>query len=611
MGEPGPARGAASPIVGGAPETGFDEVVVVARVDSRERVVGFCSGTVIGTRVVLTAKHCVFAEQSDGTFTAIPAARLRVIGGDDINRAEGIDFTREVARVFTTTGPFSRDDLAEGRDVALVRTTAGIEVAPREVGVARPRRGNPMTIVGFGRNNPRTDDSGEKHRGTATVGDVFVGVFEVGGTANACQGDSGGPVIDAAGRVLGVASFVSDENCRDGRAFYTEVVSNLALVATALGAPPSCTSAPERCDGADNDCDGEIDPGCIAFGLPCAGPDDCESAVCERVGEELLCGQACDPTGSVTGCPEGTGCEVQGCGVGRCRVGATGTLDDGSPCTGHPECRSGFCFARDSARDSARDEGSICARQCRAGESSCGPDLVCDTGGLPCGGCRVPGPDEALGFGSSCTADAGCISGRCRDGACTSACAAHVECPTGYRCTGGECTRGAPLREWEPCGDDAECSDEAPHCVRAGEASVCAVGCDLADCAVGSCIDGYCLADGLAPLGAACASADECASGLCAEVCTRLCDATRVCPAGFACEPAGEVSGCFRIETDDGGCSVGGSAGRADRARSDGGESLDEPAAFVVLLLFALVRRRHRRLRGAQLAARIPRQMET
>jgi len=100
---------------------------------------------------------------------------------------------------------------------------------------------------------------------------------------------------------------------------------------------------------------------------------------------------------------------------------------------------------------------------------------------------------------------------------------------------------------------------------------LCAAPCDAGACSTPGfeCAESSagerCLPPGL-PLGEPCAENGECRTSICAGSCTRICDEGNPCPEGFACEPAGEVSGCFPAATggrgdDRGGCSAAAAEG--------------------------------------------------
>jgi protease YdgD len=113
---------------------------------------GFCTGSVVAPRVVLTAAHCLF--RSDGS--AYDAVRFRLAGG----RNEAREVLRAVAPGFD---PKTFRGLARGdpNDWALIRLDrdlngAGIlevrALTPGEVN-AMIRNGGTVTIVGYGRRN--------------------------------------------------------------------------------------------------------------------------------------------------------------------------------------------------------------------------------------------------------------------------------------------------------------------------------------------------------------------------------------------------------------------------------------------------------------------------
>lgn len=547
-----PPEAHSSPIINGSATSGYREVVAVVTVTSGGSIRGICSGTVIGPRTVLTAKHCI----DDGT-TRTPPANLRVLVGTNV--FSGVQATHQVTAVFAPPGPFTDDDLLMGNDIALVNVSTNISTPIREIARSTARRGMPITIVGFGRTStdPRVNSSGVKYMGTTNVGEIYLNVFQTMGMSRTCQGDSGGPAFDAAGRVIGITSFGIDERCREDMSFYTETSHHLTLIADALGTEPACTPQASECNGADDDCDGRVDSGCGTLGSDCFEASDCTSGQCRRLQDRMICTQDCAPftsEGAAAVCPAGYYCDVTSCSLGACVPGSAGSSPDGASCTRDGDCASAHC-------QNLAAGGAICGRPCRSDGDSCGEGMTCNTQGLSCGVC-VSDTGPMLPFGTACAEDRDCASGMC-DGMCTQACGSNADCP-GHRCgPEGRCIFDPPGPHGALCGDGADCQPGLT-CATVDGDDVCTSACD-AGCPMGTeCDRGICLPPG-AILGEACESNIDCRSGICAGVCTRVCDERVGCPESFECRPAGTVSGCFPAAVmpepeESGGCSVGGSS---------------------------------------------------
>lgn len=556
-----PIEGLQTGIINGSTTTGQPWTVAVYN-SGRSGTGGLCSGTLIGDYAVLTAKHCVFQEQPSGGWAAVPPSELLIIVGTDIQTAGGIAQTSNVYEVRSTPGVYTDADLESGSDLAVILLPAPfVDVAPQTAARSSPSVGVPATIVGFGRNDPGTDDSGVKYIGDTAIAEVGSRLIRAAGRSWTCQGDSGGPLL-VGSTVHGVTSFGVGGCGARSLHYFTNVASHTALIDDALAWRPPCDAEPERCDGVDNDCNGLIDEGCTALGEACTAATDCGDGRCEDLGAGRVCVRTCDPRSAVPRCPFGFHCEATGCGEGACIEGGEGPRADGDECTSAADCDSRRCI------DVA---GTMrCSRQCDPSAGDCGIGNLCETAS-GCGDCvPVELSTSPRPFGSPCDVDAQCSDFDCTVGEgaapafCTRSCGATSLCPGGYHCRSERCVAGDLAGLGEGCTTVEDC--DRLDCVEVDGDRFCAGECGAA------CVEGFectptaegerCVPGGSA-LGEPCAAGSECRTGICAGTCTRICDDTP-CPTGFDCRPAGAVSGCFPAAeppAESGGCTASGSGG--------------------------------------------------
>jgi len=300
--EGAPSVDQAEPVVG-APDHGDDPAVVLLEVSGQ----GLCTGAIIASDVVITARHCVsrLAEPVGCPATSaqiggsLPPQSVRVLVGDDVSSA--VERARGRGLVVPAT------DALCGADIALLLLDTPIDdvqaLSVRPTGAAN---GDHVRSVGFGP-PPRAGGPATKRvrdhvsvRGT-TAAELLVG-------EGPCEDSGcGGPALDeSSGEIVGVASRTTPGAVAATNA-YTRADAFLALVERALAAS---TAATAKRSGVLKAKKGSPD-----LGAYCARGADCAAGACVTVVGQRYCTRSC---GSHDACPAHFRCEPSEQGEAVC-----------------------------------------------------------------------------------------------------------------------------------------------------------------------------------------------------------------------------------------------------------------------------------------------------